>query len=156
MGLSYAVDRQAKRRLPLDGQFLLAQQYVGRLQEYALDHQNADGTWHPSFLARKGTSRDVMGTLRSTGHLLEWLVFSLPEDRLKDPRVARSAAYLANLLTNRRSAWNVTTMSPRDIGTVMHAAHALAIYDRRVFGPGEPSQPAVEASEALSYRSTPE
>ncbi len=156
MGLSYAVDRRIKGQLPVDGEFLRAQQYVGELHGYALDHQNADGTWHPSFFALKGTSRDAMATLRSTGHILAWLVFSLPEDQLDDPRIVRSVSYVANLVNGQRSGWNVASMSPRSIDTVMHAAHALAVYNRRVFEPEEPNEPAAEEVEAVGYRSTPE
>ncbi|MFH1920277.1 MAG: hypothetical protein ABIP48_10385 [Planctomycetota bacterium] len=148
MGLSYAVDRQTKRELPLEGAFLRAEEYLGKFQDHAFELQNPDGTWHPNFFARKGTSSDATATLRSTGHILEWLVFSLPGDRLEDPRVIRSVAYVAKVFASQRSGWSVVSMSARDIGGVMHAAHALSIYDRRVFRspvPAEPEGPTKQA-----------
>jgi hypothetical protein len=156
MGLSYAVDRRTKRELPLEGPFRSAQEYVDKFQKHALECQNPDGSWHPSFFDRQGTSTDVMGVVRSTGHILRWLVFSLPEDQLDDARVVRSITYVASLLGNQRSSWNVAAMSPRDIDAVMHAAHALAVYDRRVFKPVDPEDPTAQQAEALSYRSVPE
>jgi len=156
MGLSYAVDRQAEREQSLEGQFLLAQQHVSEFHDYALSLQNSDGSWHPSFFARKGTTGDTIGTLRSTGHILEWLVFSLPEDQLKGPRVARSVAYVTALLGSQRVGRSVASMSTQDIDSVMHAAHALRIYDRRVFKPLAPREPEAEEAEALTQRKTPE
>ncbi|MFC1597433.1 hypothetical protein ACFL5Q_05790 [Planctomycetota bacterium] len=160
MGLSYAVDRRAKRELPLEGEFLTAQRHLAQYQDFTLGLQNPDGTWHPDFFAHRGTSRDTEGLLRSTGHILEWLVFSLPDDRLEDPRVVRSVTYLAKRLGNQRTRWNVTSKTPSDFRGLMHATHALRIYDRRVFQPLDPKEPDAEeeeeAAETLAYRSTPE
>lgn len=158
MGLSYAVDRRVKRESPLEGVFLTAEQHLAQYQDFALGLQNPDGTWHPSFFAQRGASRDSEGLLRSTGHILEWLVFSLPDDRLQDPRVVRSVTYVANRLGNRRTRWNVTSKTSRDFRGLMHATHALRVYDRRMFRPLDPKEPETEqeAAETLAYRSTPE
>lgn len=158
MGLSYAVDRRIKRELPLDGEFLTAQQHLAQYHDFTIDLQNSDGTWHPDFFAHRGPSRDTNGLLRSTGHILEWLVFSLPDDRLEDPRVVRSVAYLTKRLGNQRTRWNVTSTTPRDFRALMHATHALRIYDHRVFKPLDPKEPEVEVEtqDTLAYRSTPE
>jgi len=158
MGLSYAVGRRVKRELPLEGVFLTAEQHLAQYQDFALELQNPDGTWHPDFFAQRGASRDTEGLLRSTGHILEWLVFSLPDDRLEDPRVVRSVTYLAKRLGNQRTRWNVTSKTPRDFRGLMHATHALRIYDRRVFQPLDPKEPEAEEepAETIAYRSTPE
>jgi hypothetical protein len=156
MGLSYAVDRRLKRGKPIEGEFLRARQYLAKVQQYALDQQNPEGTWHPSFFTHKGSSRDVMGTLRSTGHILRWLVFSLPRDRLQDARMVRSVVYVSNLLNGQGRGWQVASMSPRDMDSVMHAAHALAMYDRRVFR-AEPEEPEkIVQTEETEERETAE
>lgn len=147
MGLSYAVDRRVHRRRPVDGAFLRARDHVAKFQDYALGLQNPDGSWHPSFFANRGTSRDTAGTLRSTGHILEWLAFSLPEERLEDPRVVRSVAYVTRLLGDQRSRGSLASMGARDLAGVMHAAHALAIYDRRAFEPRAPGEAESEKTE---------
>ena len=156
MGLSYAIQRRKKQGQPVDGTFSNAQQYLGKFHDFALDVQNPDGSWHPSFFAHKGTSRDTSGTLRSTGHICEWLVFSLPKDRLEDPRVVRSVAYLVKALGTQRSRTNVASTSLRDVGAMMHAAHALAIYDGRLFESGDADESAEEEAVAVASRSTPE
>jgi len=156
MGLSYAIQRRKKQGQPVDGTFSNAQQYLDKFHDFALDVQNPDGSWHPSFFVHKGTSRDTAGTLRSTGHICEWLVFSLPKDRLQDPRVVRSVAYLVKALGTQRSRTNVASMSLRDAGAAMHAAHALSIYDGRVFPSRAAEESADEEAEAVASRSTPE
>ncbi len=136
MGLSYAVDRRRLRKLPIEGVYADVEAYLDKFHEHALSLQNADGSWHPTFFARQGTSNDTSGVLRSTGHILEWLVFSLPEDRLSDVRVVRSVGYLSKRLGAPSTRANVSSMSHRDLQTTMRAARALVLYDRRAFAPG--------------------
>nr|AHC53914.1 hypothetical protein [uncultured bacterium] len=138
LALSFAVQRRQRESKPMDGQYRRAEKYVRDLQEYALGLANADGSWHPGFFAARGTTRDNPGQLRSTGHLLEWLAFSLPEEKLEDPRVVRSVTYVATLLAEPYARWNVTASTPREIDSVMHAVCALRIYDRRAFKSFEP------------------
>jgi len=61
---------------------------------------------------------------------------------------------VAKLLGGQSSGWNVASMSTRDLGAVMHAAHALSIYDRRIFEPAAPEEADGEKGEAVTYRST--
>ena len=57
--------------------------------------------------------------------MLEWLVYSLPEEQLRDPRVVKSVEFIATLLDDQPNAdWSV--------GPLGHALHALAIYDKRI------------------------
>ncbi len=156
MGLSCAVRRRRKQEAPMDGPFLAAQRYLAKFHDFALELQNEDGSWHPNFFANRGPSQDAAGTLRSTGHVLEWLVSSLPEDRLQEPRVVRSVTYLAKRLGGRRSGWNLTGMSAQDAEGLTHAAHALRVYDERLFQRAVEADPDEEAPEAVASRSTPE
>lgn len=156
MGLSFAIQRRTKQAEPIDGAFLDARRYLGKFHDFALEIQNPDGTWHPGFFAHRGTSRDTAGTLRSTGHITEWLALSLPEDRLQDPRVLRSVVYLVKALGAQRPRTNAASMSLRDLDGVMHAAHALSIYDGRVFQSRAADGSADEKAEAVASRTTPE
>ena len=133
MGLTYAVDRHCRDGPPSNGQYERAEKFLAEYEDYALSLQNADGAWHPDFFAAKGASRDVSGTLRATGHILEWLLVLLPEERLQDRRVVLSVAHLTKLLDEPYANLNVTATSTQEISAVMHAVHALRIYDRRVF-----------------------
>ncbi len=133
LGLSYALYRRAKREQPIEGQYRRAKKFIDQFHDYALKVQNADGSWGPQLLAARGTSRNPATQLRSTGRVLEWLALSLPKDRLEDHRVIRSVEYVNNLLGSRRYRGNVKSLSTREIGSVMHALHALSVYDRRFF-----------------------
>jgi len=115
--------------------------------------QNPDGTWHPRFFAVRGPSRDSAGLVRSTGHILQWLAFSLPQDRLEDPRLVRAVQYLSEVLGSRQSPWRKVPSRPRDLAAMMHALHALAIYNERVFVPRDAPQP-IDEEEPASVAST--
>jgi hypothetical protein len=147
MGISYAVYRRAARRAPLDGPYARAKKHLAECHDYALQLQNADGSWHPGFLAYKGTSTDVPGTICSTGHILEWLVFSLPEERLEEPRVVRSVDYLAAVLERRQGGMSLASLPPRQVEGILRAVHALRIFDGRVFVPREAEKPADATAE---------
>jgi hypothetical protein len=138
MGLSYAVKRRIGDDLPVDGGYERARKYLLAFHDHALKLQNNDGSWHPMFFRVRGASRDTAGTLRATGMIVEWLAYSLPEASLDDPRMIRSVDYLTNLLGSRRYRVDTPELPAREIAAAMHAAHALAIYDQRIFKPADP------------------
>jgi hypothetical protein len=142
MGLSYAILRRQSSKLPIEGQYARAQGLLDQFVEYALDAQNSDGSWHRSYFAMRGGSRDTVGMLDSTGHIAEWLVCWIADEKLTDPRIVRSVGYLTSALETQLSRWGVASTSPRDMSAVAHAAHALVIYDRRVFRPHDAKKPA--------------
>jgi hypothetical protein len=135
MGLSYALARRQKRRQPLGGTFSRAREFIGQFHDYALKLQNPDGSWGPQFLAARGTTGDQAAQFRSTGHVLEWLAMSLPEDRLDDPRVVRSVEYVNRLLSSQPYRQSLASLSTQEIESLMHALHALVVYDQRFFRP---------------------
>lgn len=137
VGLSFALDRRAKHKQPIDGQFQRARQYLGDLHARAMSAQNTDGSWGPYLLSARGASRDPSVQLRCTGLVLEWLALSLPAEQLDDPRTAKAVEYLSNMLGSQRYVGTVRAMSTLEIGSVMHALHALAICDDRCFKPAE-------------------
>jgi hypothetical protein len=145
MALSYAVDRRLKSGKPLAGQFRRADNYVKEYQTFALKLQNPDGSWHPRFFATRGDGGTRAERLNSTGRILQWLVFSLPDDRLQDPQIVRAVGYVMDSLggTQRRRS-GISSADSRDIAGRMHALHALSIYDQRVFKPRDPKPDAEE------------
>jgi len=145
MGLGCALAQREKRSQPLEGQFDRARKLIDQYHDYALKVQNSDGSWSPGFLAARGTSRNQALQLRSTGHVLEWLAMSLPEERLEDPRVVRSVEYVNRLLAGQRYRRNVRSLSTREIGSVMHALRALVVYDQRLLEPRTPKASAAGA-----------
>ncbi len=126
-GLSAAYKMRIAEGKPVDGEFLRAQRYIRAYQSYALGTiHNRDGSFSTDWFRRPADSGDLDRKIQTTGHILEWLVFSLDDNQLRDPRVVQSVDFLAmQIVTHPDKAWS--------IGPFGHALHALAIYQTRVF-----------------------
>src|SRR5262249_32192608 len=75
-----------------------------------------------------GQRADLGRRIQTSGHILEWLSYSLPADSLTDPPVVKAVEYLSGVLHEGKAReW--------EIGPLGHALHSLAIYDSRVFKP---------------------
>lgn len=132
MGLTYAIRKRQREGLPIDGEFYRAALYLNDFIEYAWPLQNPDGSMSTNWFESRGNDNDVDKKVRTTGHILEWLVFALNPKDLESDRVKRSVDFLlSNLLDHRQKEW--------DIGPRGHALRALALYDQKMFG-GEPGQ----------------
>ncbi|MGM0487362.1 MAG: hypothetical protein ACQESR_11450 [Planctomycetota bacterium] len=132
IGYSVAVRKRLKGGEPLEGQWLRAHKYVDAYHKHAVKLQNRDGSFSTNWFKGRGAKRDVDRRVQTTGHILEWLVFSLPKDELTDPRIVRAVTYLNTMMLKyRRRDW--------ESGHRGHALRALALYNERVFGdePGE-------------------
>jgi hypothetical protein len=129
-GFSYAVRKREQRREPIDGQWWRAKQYIEDFHEYTFQLQNPEGSFSTEWFVTRSNHGDIGRRVQTTGHIVEWLAFSLSKDQLVEPRMVRSVSYLTDLLNeNREEKWS--------IGPMAHALHALAIYDERVFA-GKP------------------
>jgi hypothetical protein len=128
MGFSYAVRKREQRGEPLEGQWLRAKKYVDAYHEYTFKLQNPDGSFSTDWFRSRASSPDIQRRVQTTGHILEWLVYSLPRERLSDPRVLHAVRYLSRLMTEHRQ-W--------EIGPQGHALHALVLFDQRMFGGAE-------------------
>lgn len=127
-GLSLAYRRREARGEPLDGEYAEAARFVNQYQAYAFQMQNEDGSLSTEWFAGRGAEEDIERRLRTTGHILEWLVYSLPDDQLQSTRTVRTVNYLTELLASHADQeWH--------LGSIGHAVHALVLYDKRVFRP---------------------
>jgi hypothetical protein len=127
IGFSYAVRNREASGQPVDGQWERAEDYLEQFYAYTFKLQNADGSFSTNWFARRGDQPDWDRRLDTTGHTLEWLVYSLPQDQLSDVRVVRAVEYLADLMWRYRGReW--------EIGPRGHALRALSLYDERMFG----------------------
>lgn len=130
-GLTLAYKTRIKRGEPVDGEYLKAQRFVSRYQKYAYRLQNRDGSFSTEWFRGPGDKDDVDRKLKTTGHILEWLLYAATEKELKHWKTTKAANYLANvMLRNRYRDW--------ESGPLGHAIHALLVYDRLVFGPYDP------------------
>ncbi|MEX2173926.1 MAG: hypothetical protein WD872_06155 [Pirellulaceae bacterium] len=138
-GFSYAVRKREQRKEPIEGQWLRAKKYIEDFHDYTFKLQNPDGSFSTEWFVTRADFGDVGRRLQTTGHIAEWLSFSLDKEELTDPRMVKSIGYLTDLLLeNRGERWS--------IGPLGHGLHALAIYDERVFGgqPGAREEQLVE------------
>ena len=124
-GLSYPLYKRTKERRPIDGEFARAQKYISDFHRYAFSLQNDDGSFSTAWFQRRAALPDLGRRLQTSGHIFEWIAFSLPSERLSEPKVMRGADYLAQILIDGPNRnW--------EVGPLGHALHGLAIYKRRV------------------------
>jgi hypothetical protein len=127
-GLSLAVKARAKSGQPIDGEYAQAAEFVKNYQNYAFRMQNRDGSLSTKWFQGPGDENDTDRRVKTTGHILEWLVYSLSDEELRDQRTIRAVTYLTNLMySNYDHEW--------EVGPISHATHALLLYDERVFQP---------------------
>lgn len=138
MGLSYSVYKREKHGQPVDGEWARARKYVKDYQDYTFRLQNPEGSFSTNWFEARGAIGSQSRFLETTGHILEWMVFSLPESQLNDARIVRAVDFVATTMMAHPYKW--------EIGPCGHALHALAIYDERLFGgrPGEREEQLAE------------
>ncbi|HVC95927.1 MAG TPA: hypothetical protein VND64_19715 [Pirellulales bacterium] len=140
MGLSYAVRERVKQGRPIDGQFLRADHYTRDYQRYAFSLQNTDGSFSTDWFKGRAAKPDLDRRLQTTGHILEWMAYAVPDESLDDPRLVKTVAYLTGILAaDPDRDWS--------IGPLGHGLHALAIYDERRF-----KAPPADATDHVARR----
>ena len=97
-GFSYAVRKREQRGEPFDGQWLRAKKFVDDYHEYTFKLQNPDGSFSTDWFAGRADYGPPSRRLETTGHITEWLAFSLNKEQLVEPRMIKSVSYLTNLL----------------------------------------------------------
>lgn len=129
MGLSYAVRERVKGGGEIDGEWLRAQTYVSDYHRYTFGQQNGDGSFSTDWFKRREARPDIDRRLQTTGHILEWMVYSVPDETLTDPRLVRAVNYLSGILAAEpRRQW--------EIGPLGHGIHALSMWEERLFHNG--------------------
>ena len=140
-GIVFAVKARKKAGLPMDGIWARADQYLKDYQKHTLLLQNLDGSFSTEWFERRGADRDLDRRLQTSGHILEFLIYSLPREELTSPKVVQAVNYVTTILErNPRHQWS--------IGPKGHALHALVLYDQLVFGakPGDRSAEILQTS----------
>ncbi|MFM9196329.1 MAG: hypothetical protein ACKOWG_11420, partial [Planctomycetia bacterium] len=90
--------------------------------------QNRDGSFSTEWFKYPADREDdIDRKIQTTGHILEWLVASLDQEELFQPRVTAAVEFLSAALAREPSReWK--------IGPLGHALHALTIYQERAWG----------------------
>ena len=126
MAISYAVDQRRKEGKSLDGHWARADKFIREFHKYTWSLQLENGGFSTDWFRSKSYSGDIRKSLYTTGHILEWLTFSLPDEELDDPRLQKTVDYLIALMM---SAPNYDLA----VGPRGHAIRALRLYEQRVF-----------------------
>lgn len=146
-GLTLAVKKRQQRGEPVNGEYAKADRFINKYQNYAYRLQNGDGSFSTEWFRGPGDEADIDRRLKTTGHILEWLLYAANEKELTYWRTVKAVNYLANLMSaNRNRDW--------EAGPLGHAIHALVLYDRYVFAPHDEDQPEGSSSIARGTSSS--
>ena len=127
--LAYGCQRRLKATGRLDGVYQRANTYVREYQYLTLRRlQNRDGSFSTEwFKYPDNRDDDIDRKVQTTGHILEWLVASLDQEKLYENRIIAATEFIATALAREPGRnW-------KD-GPLGHALHALSIYQERVWG----------------------
>jgi len=137
LGLTAAVKLYESENKPIRGAMALAKRQLTTYQDFVLSIQNDRHLWHPRFFLYKGFNPDAFETMYSSGHILRWLVFSLPDKELQDPQVVRAAMSLATTVNRVKPETMANSLNAKQLEGLAVSLHALSLYYQRTFG-GEP------------------
>jgi hypothetical protein len=125
-GLTLAYKTRQARGELVDGEYAQAQRFVAQHQLYTFRTQNPDGSFSTNWFQGREDQPDIDRKLKTTGHMLEWLLYSSTDRELNNPRTIKAVNFLTNLMwQNRYRDW--------EAGPLGHAIHALVVYDRLTF-----------------------
>ena len=136
IGMSMALNQHLAQHGDIDGVWKMTDRKIRDAIDLARRFQNPDGSFSTKYFSRPGTSVDLAMALSTTGHMVEFLTFSLTDEQLHEPWIKRAVWFLCDVF-RRTESFDV------ECGGLYHAAHGLALYRERMFGP-------------RSYRPTPE
>jgi hypothetical protein len=112
----------------LTGGYLAAQKRIDWAIKRAQETQLPSGAFSIAFFQRPANSANIDEHLGATGHIVEFLSFALPKERLQEPWMQKAVVYLCDLLERTRKI-------DLECGSLYHAAHGLVLYREKVFGP---------------------
>jgi hypothetical protein len=127
MALSHAVASCVANGMEVDGQWARADAIVTAYLARARQIQNVDGSYSTEFFTTRAEDSSMTRRLYSTGHILEWMSFSLPKEDLSDSRVTKAVDYMVDAMLSAPDF-------EIDVGPRGHALHALMLYEEKVFG----------------------
>jgi hypothetical protein len=99
-----------------------------KYQNLARKYQNPDGSLSTNFFRGPANASDQQAQIYATGHTVEWLAFSLPDEELTAPWMQEAVNRLALMFMDIQD-------KPMEGGALYHATHGLLIYYARVFDP---------------------
>ncbi|MCC9640914.1 GTPase-activating protein [Rhodopirellula sp. JC740] len=127
MGFAHALRKRRMEGRPVEGQWLRAEKFLDDFVDYTLRLQNRDGSMSTDWFESRQDNGDLDRKVQTTGHMVEFLLTHLPDEKLLEPEVLRSVTFLLNaMLKGRNNDWS--------IGPKGHALRSLALFHQRVYG----------------------
>lgn len=127
MGLSFSLVQRQEAGQPVTGHWQRAELYLNDYITYAMSLQSPDGSFSTNWFESRGMDPDVERKVQTTGHILEWIVYTLPDEHLRSPKVQSALEFLID--TVGREPQKDWPIGPRG-----HALRAMSLYSQRVFG----------------------
>lgn len=124
MGFSFSVKQRVMQGQPINGQFARADKFVRDYIEYTWRLQNPDGSFSTEWYEGRGNEPNDERKVQTTGHMLEWLMYTLPDAEVNQPRVQKSIDFLLSKIYDKRD--NKWPIGPRG-----HATRAVSLYYSR-------------------------
>ncbi len=121
MGLSFSLQQRKLQGFPINGQYARAANFIQDYVEYTWRLQNPDGSFSTNWYESRGNEPSDERKVQTSGHMLEWLMFTSSEAEIQQPRVDKAVDFLLSKIYDRRDEkW--------PIGPRGHATRALALY----------------------------
>ncbi len=125
MGYTFAIKQRVLQGQPLEGQYLRAAKFVNEFIDYTWKLQNPDGSFSTNWYESRGNEPKDERKVQTTGHMLEWLMFTVGDEQLQSERVEKAIDFLLKHIDdNKAHRW--------PIGPRGHATRALALYEKRL------------------------
>ena len=146
MGFSFSARQRQLQGQPINGQYARATKFVREYVDYTWQLQNPDGSFSTSWYEGRANEPNEERKVQTSGHILEWLMYTLPDEEIKNPRVAKAIDFLlARIYDRREEKW--------PIGPRGHATRAIALYEGRtkeIQSKVTPNGPIHTAAKAVS------
>ncbi len=124
MGFSFSVRQRQLQGEPINGQYARAAKFVRDYVEYTWQLQNPDGSFSTNWYEGRGNEPKDERKVQTSGHMLEWLMYTIADEEITNPRVGKAIDFLLSKIYDQRSyKW--------PIGPRGHATRAVALYQTR-------------------------
>ena len=125
MGFSFSVRQRQLQNQPINGQYARAVKFVREYIAYTLQLQNPDGSFSTDWYEGRANDPNEERKVQTSGHMLEWLMFSMTDEEIKQPKIAKGIEFiLSKIYDKREQKW--------PIGPRGHATRAIALYHERM------------------------
>ena len=131
MALAHSLRKRRREGRAIEGQWRRAEMFLEDFVDYTFKMQNRDGSFSTDWYDSREAKGDIDRQIQTSGHMTEFLLTTLPDDELDDPRLISAIRFIAGSMA--RDAGRDWSIGPKG-----HALRSLAMYYERVYGVGSP------------------